>query len=158
MKSIHQQKIEKFMELAGQKIPTVPSIPSNNERILRAKLIMEETLETISKGLGVNISHMGNHVNIAIQDLQFNIYKDVDLVEIADGVADISVVSIGTLSCCGIHDTELFDAIDNNNLDKFSDGHSFREDGKLIKPPGHKPPDIAGIIMLQSQMAYHLKD
>lgn len=32
---------------------------------------------------------------------------------------------------------------------KFGPGHSIRADGKLVKPPGHKPPDIAAELARQ---------
>jgi len=81
---------------------------------------------------------------------RFDISHEPDLIEIADGCADISVVTIGTLSACGIDAEPLLELVDRNNLAKFGPGHSRREDGKLIKPPGHKPPDIAGLLESQS--------
>ncbi len=43
-------------------------------------------------------------------------------------------------------DKEIQKMVDNNNLEKFGPGHSIREDGKLIKPPYHKAPDIQGFL------------
>jgi predicted HAD superfamily Cof-like phosphohydrolase len=37
-------------------------------------------------------------------------------------------------------------AVDQNNLAKFGPGGHRREDGKWVKPPDHKPPDIAGLL------------
>ncbi len=49
--SSHQQRVEHFMRQARQPLPEEPSIPSEEIRRLRAKLILEEALETI-KALG----------------------------------------------------------------------------------------------------------
>jgi hypothetical protein len=57
------------------------------------------------------------------------------------------VVTIGTLSALGISDGALLKEVDLNNLDKFGDGHSLRDDGKLIKPLWHLPPAIGHILI-----------
>ena len=86
-----------------------------------------------------------------INDYRVDAYRDPNLVEIADGCADLSVVTIGTLSACGIADEMLLGVVDANNLAKFGPGHSIREDGKLIKPKNHKPPDIAQLLEIQTR-------
>jgi predicted HAD superfamily Cof-like phosphohydrolase len=128
------------MELAKQNVPDKPSIPSDDILRLRASLILEEALETID-GLGCEILYDGIHT---INKNNFSIVnvKKADLVKIADGCADISVVTIGTLSACGIPDEKLLQIVDENNLEKFGEGHTIREDGKLIKPINHQPPNI----------------
>lgn len=149
MQSIHQQQVSKFMTLAKQEVPIFPTEPSLKIRELRAKLILEEALETIEKGLGVSIQinmMNGNYVDLEYNNLRFEADRPFSLVETADGACDISVVTTGTLSACGLDDYELQEAVNQNNLDKFGPGHTWREDGKLIKPPGHKPPDLAAII------------
>ena len=102
-------------------------------------------METV-KALGFSISTVDNHSELKISDVVFDSSGEPDLVEIADGCADISVVTIGTLIACGIKDKKLIEVVDQNNLDKFGPGHSYRADGKLIKPPGHTKPDIQQII------------
>jgi predicted HAD superfamily Cof-like phosphohydrolase len=64
------------------------------------------------------------------------------LVAIADGCADIKVVTTGTLSAFGIADDLIQQLVDYNNLEKFGPGHGYREDGKLVKPPEHRPPQL----------------
>lgn len=46
-KSPHQQRVEEFMGKFGQEVPDKPTMPDEDTRLLRAKLIFEETLETI---------------------------------------------------------------------------------------------------------------
>lgn len=138
MKSIHQEKVELFMKKAGQDVPDKPCIPDEKTRILRAKLIFEEAMETI-EALGISIIPLMDKVRY-VADLK------PDLIKIADGCADIKVVTTGTLSACGLPDEEIQDTVDDANLRKFGPGYKIREDGKLIKPPDFQPPDLKSII------------
>jgi predicted HAD superfamily Cof-like phosphohydrolase len=144
----HQKRVEEFMRLAKQEVPEEPTLPPRNIRLLRAKLILEEALETI-RGLGFNIA-VGESEIVGKSDFQYLIdfleNGKESLEEIADGCADVSFVTIGCLSSCGLKDQPILEAVDQNNLEKFGPGHSWNEDGKLIKPPGHKPPDTKKLI------------
>lgn len=154
----HQKRVEKFMRLAGQGVPLRPGIPSSPVRMLRAKLILEEALETI-EALGFHARCLGQSDRIRIDDVVMD-WSDKngkaitpDLVGIADGCADISVVTIGTLSACGIDAQPIIEAIDESNLAKFTGDAHRREDGKWQKPTGWKAPDIAGILREQPPRA-----
>ena len=138
----HQIRIEKFMRLAKQEVPASPVIPSEKVCKLRAKLIFEEARETI-EALGYNIVWNGEELELVSHG------RGVDIKEVVDGCGDVSVVNIGTLSAFGIKDKPVLEMVDNNNLSKFGPGHSWNEFGKLIKPPGHTPPDIKGEIERQ---------
>lgn len=141
MKSLHQRKVEAFMRKAGQEPPSKPCIPNAGTRLLRARLILEEALETIT-ALGCKVqAESGTPVLTAELDESFIVKLD----DIVDGCCDVSVVTIGTLSACGIPDMPVLDIVDENNLAKFGPGSYRRDDGKWIKPPGHKPPDFRPI-------------
>jgi predicted HAD superfamily Cof-like phosphohydrolase len=130
------------MRLAGQEVPTKPIMPDEHTRRLRAKLILEEAFETI-EGLGFKLTNSADPVAAF-----FNYCEKVEpnLIETIDGCCDIKVVTTGTLSACGLPDDPFQVEVDLNNLAKFGPGHSRRSDGKLIKPPDFKGPDIAGIL------------
>jgi predicted HAD superfamily Cof-like phosphohydrolase len=140
LKTPHQQRIEAFMRLAKQDVPEAPVIPNDKILRLRAALILEEALETID-ALGCDVlvdrTIFATKANTSVVSSH-----PASLEDVADGCADISVVTIGTLSACGIPDEPLLEMVDQNNLDKFGEGHSIRADGKLIKPPSHQPPKI----------------
>ncbi len=150
MQTEHQSRVEEFMRKANQNLPDRPTVPDEGIRELRARLILEEALETVD---ALGITPTINGIEIKEEDLKLNITKDADLIGIADGCADISVVTTGTLLACGIKDKLLLENVDQNNLDKFGPGHKIREDGKIIKPPNHRPPDIHSII--EEQMKYN---
>lgn len=153
----HQQCVDEFMRLAKQDVPDEPTIPSAEIRVLRARLILEEALEA-AEALGCVVEVGG--FNIADEKERkemLTIEEDEDLTpdleHIAKECADISVVTTGTLTACGIADDSVLREVDSNNLDKFGPGHSYREDGKLIKPPGHKPARIAEVLAEQTTVA-----
>lgn len=153
-KSPHQQRIEHFMSHIGHQVEASPTLPSEPIRRFRASLILEEALETI-KALGFTVSvnqpPMGyeggcyficNNSWLQISEVQLH---EPDLVEIVDGCCDISVVTIGTLSACGVTDKNPLEAVDLNNIAKFepkcpncneslhpmNDGHTDRGDPRV---------------------------
>jgi len=150
MRSSHQKRVDEFMKLANQEVPSSPIVPSESTRRLRCKLILEEALETIN-ALGFDIC-IDEDMKLIPSDfdtgfIDFTVNDSgPNLVEIADGCADIKVVTTGTLTACGIDDEELQIAVDENNLAKFGPGSYRRDDGKWMKPPDHRPPDIESII------------
>lgn len=149
-KTYHQQMVERFMELAGQPCPGLPTLPDRATRLLRARLILEEALETLA-ALGFTAVHRDGEPMTAKAPHEAGAHAGnvrlvegpADLCDIADGCADLSVVTVGTLSACGIADAGLLTTVDINNLDKFGAGHRIDAGGKVIKPDGHRPPDIA---------------
>ena len=150
MPTSHYTRVSAFMQKAGQETPQAPFIPDEETRILRAKLILEEALETVEAlGVGVRLK-AGNgavaELTAADADLTFHLNGEVDLEGVVDGCADISVVTIGTLIAFGIDDEPILEEVDRANLRKFGPGGYAREDGKWIKPPDWTPPDILGVV------------
>jgi len=152
-KSIHQLRVEQFMNRAKHATPDKPAVPDEKTVLLRAKLITEESLETV-EAMGVQIiAHYddemsGQRVSVPIDRnrLTFEVVAKPDIVKTVDGLADIYVVTTGTASAFGVNMTPVLTAVDENNLAKFGPGHSIRDDGKIIKPPGHKPPDFENVL------------
>lgn len=149
-KTDHQKRVEGFMRLAGQDVPASPEIPPEAVRLLRAKLIFEEAMETIH-ALGFEVVArvpypQPNELVIRSENIKMEAALEPDLIEIADGCADISVVTIGTLSACGIADRPLLEEVDESNLQKFGQGSHRREDGKWMKPAGWVPPKIEKVL------------
>ena len=140
----HQLRIENFMDLAKQDLPRGPTMPSKEVRLLRARLIMEEALETIAAlGFTPSLNLKGFTASILMDSVEFWGDKEPDFEGIVDGCADLSVVTIGTLSACGVEDGPVLVEVDRSNLTKFRDGYRIREDGKLIKSPLYEPAKYA---------------
>jgi predicted HAD superfamily Cof-like phosphohydrolase len=142
-RSIHQIHVEQFMQLAGQSIPLLPSLPSLEDRKRMAFITLEEALEKIyALGFTPTLSH--RH-----EGFEFIENHNPDLIEIVDGALDGLVVNTATLSGCGVPDVSLLAEVDTNNLNKFGPGgYRNPKTGKWIKPPNHKPPRIKEILML----------
>ena len=100
-----------------------PELPNDEERTLRKKLLSEEYAEYC----------LGEYNN--------------DLVEIADALADMIYIICGTAVSYGIPLDKVFEEVHNSNMAKFVDGKVLRrEDGKILKPEGWRPPDIQKFI------------
>jgi predicted HAD superfamily Cof-like phosphohydrolase len=116
-----QANVKQWMKAFGQDTPDKPCIPSLEVRKLRAKLILEEALETITAlGIGVYVQNQDNEWDCIqdFEDLEFNNLWEEEtpegngqvlgqLQEIADGCEDLKVVTEGTLVACGL--------VQNNN-------------------------------------------
>jgi len=109
-----QKNVRDWMKLYGQATPDKPIIPDKEIRLLRAKLILEEALETID-ALGVNIcliniskeDYKDNYSYIKFHDIEFEAMpvgaiNINSLKDIADGCEDLKVVTEGTLIACGL--------------------------------------------------------
>ena len=134
------------MKHAGQAVPKEPTLPDEETRIARAKLIMEEALETVA-ALGFSVT--ADYVDKESSHIKFFNQNNPNLTEIVDGCLDLRVVATGTLSACGVADLIPQSMVDENNLQKFGPGGHRDANGKWIKPPGHKPPDLSGEIERQ---------
>lgn len=150
-KSSHQSRVETFMKMAGQVLPDKPTIPDAKVRELRVRLLLEEVLET-ADALGVKVSLSGQFDSdppLSFDEFIFTATDDVDLVWAVDGLADISVVTVGALSALGVADMAILEEVDRHNLGKFGPGSYKDENGKWRKPPGFVPPDFASVLRAQ---------
>lgn len=69
-----------------------------------------------------------------------------DLEGVADALVDIEYFVKGTALAYGLDLQEFFDAVHAANMEK----HAAKDPGgKITKPPGWKPADIAGILQRQ---------
>lgn len=90
-----QKLVKDWMVAFGQECPEKPTIPDAKTRRLRAKLLLEEALETI-EALGFTTSW---------NDPLRTLYEHSEppcLEEILDGCEDLKVVTEGTLVACGL--------------------------------------------------------
>jgi predicted HAD superfamily Cof-like phosphohydrolase len=70
-----------------------------------------------------------------------------DLVEVADGLCDLVYVSLGTAVACGFDLAPLFREVHRTNMAKRPGLKNAA--GKLMKPAGWKPPEIATLLRRQ---------
>ena len=124
---------EKFMEACDQ------AVPSNQHEVtdplgiqfdLYLKLIKEEYHELL-EAQGLDADH--------------NRVKDADPEETLDALVDILVVTIGAIHSMGANAEGAWNEVMRTNLAKIDPTTGKvrkREDGKVLKPEGWKPPDL----------------
>ena len=101
-----QEQVREFMTKAEQDVPAFPVVPYRGVTLLRERLIQEELDEYIEAA------------------------KQEDLIEIADAIADLLYVVLGTAVAHGIDIEPIFDEVHKSNMSKFADGHKD-ENGKI---------------------------
>lgn len=173
-----QQDVKDWMIKFRQEAPDKPTIPSIEIRKLRAKLILEEALETI-RALGCNVG-VDDGKGIQTKEIQVvaEFHSDfIDLVKIADGLADLHYVGYcGTAVACGIDMEPIFAEIHRSNMSKlwteqdvsdltleervkcsvkkiskydFTKYLVKNQDGKVIKSPSYSPANIKPLLLKQ---------
>lgn len=97
-------RTKRFHTVMGLQVNHEPIIPTVEERILRAKLLLEETIETIQKGLGLELHYDGAPIDF--ESAAFEIVhpegRFYDAVETLDGLADVKVIAEGTAVAFGL--------------------------------------------------------
>jgi predicted HAD superfamily Cof-like phosphohydrolase len=114
----YQKDVSDFMILGEQKISSDLNL-KNEQALLYMNLIKEEFEETTKA------------------------FYDEDLVEVADGLADMVWVIMGMCNSVGIDFDKVWKEVKNSNMSKFVDGKSIKNDaGKIMKPETYFKPNI----------------
>ena len=118
------EKVKEFMNTFGQEVKNNPEFPNEKIIDLRKKLIEEEFKE--------------------LKDA----IKDDDIVEVADALTDILVVTYGAGVAFGIDLDKCFEEVHRSNMSKLSkEGKPiYNEFGKVMKGPNYSPPDLKKLI------------
>ncbi len=129
--------------------PTSPTVPQDDRVRFRARLIAEEALETIaalfSDGKGYQSAF--DRIGFALSSFIKEAPVKVDMVAFADGCADLDYVTEGARQEFGIDGAPIAAEVHRSNMAKV--GGPMREDGKVMKPPGWTPPDVASELRKQ---------
>lgn len=111
---------------------------------LRARLILEEALEFAQAcSFTVTVADDG--------ETQHGVFLDEtgdppNYAEMIDALCDIKYVANGAACAMGVDLQPFEDEVHRSNMAKADGGIRVREDGKILKPDGWRPPDIAGIL------------
>ena len=118
------EKVKEFMNVFGQEIKNKAEFPNEKIIDLRKKLIEEEFKE--------------------LKDA----IKDNDIVEVADALTDILVVTYGAGVAFGIDLDKCFEEVHRSNMSKLSqEGKAiYNEFGKVMKGPNYSRPDLKKFI------------
>lgn len=139
--SIRDQVLE-FHRQFGVPSPAIPGVPDRKRVELRMLLIGEEFAELLS---ACGYREAAKRVDCAMDYLSAT--DRVDLEEVADALADIDYVVEGTRLEFGIRGEPIAAEVHRSNMAKVGGGANAA--GKITKPPGWTPPDIAGALKRQ---------
>lgn len=137
--------VEAFHRLTGQPVRERPAMPSEAERLLRCRLLLEETLEYIkASGCWVSFPQGGPWLP---ENLRIVVVKEPDLAAMAHENADVRYIAHGNDLVLGAP-PEVFEEVHRANMEKrWADGTVHRRaDGKVVKPPGFMPADVARVL------------
>jgi len=119
---------------------------THDNRKLRAVLLAEELFELLE-------ALLGTHAASGLQYEPLGVTRDIreaqSLEEIAKELADVVVVTYGTADVLGIDLDKAFDLVHESNMSKLGeDGKPIRrEDGKVLKGPNYKAPDMSEAVL-----------
>lgn len=142
-KSEHYQLVEEFMRKHNQ----IPEVPSKEDRLLRAKLILEEALELVG-ALGVTVecaTPYGDPWEFDIDDIRWSVGSGWLPLEVIDGCCDLEYVTLGTMVACGFPDEAFFQDVHEANMTKPSEKN---EDGKVQKNEHTRKPQTEIILQM----------
>ena len=115
-------KVKQFMEAFGQEVKDKPEWPDEDTVNLRVDLIEEE-----------------------YDELKQAVYShDGTMTDVADALSDILYVVYGMAHSFGIDIDECFREVHVSNMSKLDENVKpiYREDGKVVKGPNYKPPNL----------------
>ena len=139
-------KVREFHEAFGLKVRDTPDVGAPEERVLRVRLMLEEVLE-FARAAGVLVAFDGEIIP-TVNHLGFSadIIKP-DLVAMAHELADVAYVTHGTAVQLGIPLLPVVAEVHAANVRKLSpDGRPIVDArGKVLKPAGWRPADVAGV-------------
>ena len=144
-----QKEVAEFSAAMEVSNLTSPGVPDDATVRLRARLIMEEAFETLAAMFSLHLAPV-DYVRLAhsIERMIDESPVNVDLPAFADGLADLAYVVEGANQAFGIDSEGVLKVVHAANMAKV--GGPLREsDGKRLKPPGWKPPDVAAELARQ---------
>lgn len=123
-----------------------PDLALPDDRLrMRYRLVAEEFAELTGAILGPAARAVVERAVEEVSDLPTD---GADVVATADATVDLRYVLHGLELECGIPGDEVFTEVHASNLAKLGpDGAALRRaDGKVLKPAGWRPPDVAGVL------------
>jgi predicted HAD superfamily Cof-like phosphohydrolase len=165
-KNSMQTDIEEFMRRCDQAVADYPQLPSDEIVTLRIRLMVEELLGAVNP-YWVALDEFGEekpvnanrYIELLVKNKSDELVASMlrgDLVGVADGLADVLYVVIGTAVAYGIDIQEVFDEVHRSNLSKTvwneEEGrYTIEKDefGKGVKPPTYSPAELEPIVLRQ---------
>lgn len=134
----HFLQQREFLVAMGKRVSVIPGDALLADIELAVKLIDEEVNKELLPAVRLLPDPLNDKVPL--------------LAEILDGAVDAVYVIYQLCNVLGLPFDEAFEEVHRSNMAKRSpDGTvHYREDGKVLKPPGWTPPDLRSIIARHS--------
>ena len=121
----YQNDVADFMKAGEQPVRSDLSL-EGDQATLYMNLISEEYQETLSA------------------------FKSTDMIEVADGLADIVWGIMGMCNSCGVDFDSVWQEVKASNMSKFPGGKAIKnEHGKIMKPDSYFKPNIKKVLGLE---------
>lgn len=150
-----QELVAVMMKTFGQSVRYKPSMPDTpEERLLRATLVLEEAIEFVEAlGFEIFTFEKPNEDNeVSVNTWSLRPVALPDMIEAADAIADILVVTYGGANALGINADKALKEVHKSNMTKVrADGTVERRpgDGKVVKPSTYEPPNMHKVLVEQ---------
>lgn len=141
------EQVTLFHVATSQPVLPRPAVPPHDRVRLRAKLIFEEAMETIGALYGFSREDVSRRLILPTNHLLDQLDPQAQIVEVADGLADLIYVCIGCALEFGLPLDKVFEEVQRSNMSKTVD-RLTRPDGKIVKGPSFSPPDIGAVLDL----------
>lgn len=137
--------VREFHVRFGLPVVTGPSHATTDRVHMRTALVAEEAAELVAAVYG---SVAGTHLEEAYARAVAADDGTRDVVAVADALGDLVYVAYGMALELGIPLPDVLAEIHRANLSKLdADGRpALRADGKVLRGPGYRPPDVAGVL------------
>lgn len=125
------EQVKEFHERFGVQI----NVPFTEDALeLRDKLMNEELFE-------LEDEMFPNDKALLFEPID---YTKIDRAKMTKELADLLYVVLGTAVTFGLPIEQVFDAVHKSNMSKLGDDGKpvYREDGKVLKGPNYKAPDL----------------
>lgn len=151
------EKVREFTFEAGQPVPDKPRLMDVSEVNFITKMILDELLELYSTVMSPKSAKaaMMKMLSEAKNVPRMNVHpnKTHELIaEQGDAFVDIWYYSLNCMAKKGVNLSNIFELVHNANMakrDAKTGRFQKRADGKIIKPIGWRPPNVAAEIKRQ---------
>jgi predicted HAD superfamily Cof-like phosphohydrolase len=131
------EKVQEFHSVMG--LPRNVWPPTEELKSLRLRLLSEEFGELENEFYPIDTipTDRGN--------LEIEVVPNRG--QVAKEIADVLYVTYGMADAFGIDIDKVFSEVHKSNMSKLVDGKPLRrEDGKVLKGPSYKPPDLSFVL------------
>jgi hypothetical protein len=142
------KEFQDSFELSNRPSVDLPEIEGENEEFIH-----------MMRNTALALRHLGEHetnterglrIKLLCEEMYEYLVAELDnnAVEIADALTDLHYIGAGTFCVYGIDGEACFEHVHQTNMAKLGpDGKAIRrDDGKILKPEGWQPPNLAPIV------------